>query len=159
MANPVDPAAQAAPSGNPSPPTPLASDVNLPSVIVRRITPDNWKDHADLGLTLNNWQTWSKCVTLVLQASSGLHLYLLGQVPQPDPQIEPRAHSNWEINDAMICAFILAHCSSIEFSFAENCRTCLQMWTMLQSRHRPNPTYSGSFLGPLLHVDTFLYHL
>ena len=136
MANPVDPAAQAAPSGNPSPPTPLASDVNSPSVIVRRITTDNWKDHADLDLTLNNWQTWSKRVTLVLQASSGLHLYLLGQVPQPDPQIEPRAHSNWEINDAMIRAFILAHCSSIEFSFAENCRTCLQMWTTLQSRHR-----------------------
>ena len=102
MENPADPVAQSAPSGTSSLPTPLASDVSSPSVIVHRITPDNWKDHTDLDLTLNNWQTWSKHVTLVLQASSGLHLYLLCQV-------SPRAHLNWEINDAMIRAFILCY--------------------------------------------------
>ena len=150
MENPVDPVAQLAPSGTSSLPTPLASDVSSPSVIVRRITPDNWKDHTDLDLTLNNWQTWSKRVILVLQASSGLHLYLLCQVP-------PRAHLNWEINDAMIRAFILAHCSFIEFFFAKNCWTCLQMWTTLQSHHHCQGTIAQVQLiqeGFLIHYFT-----
>lgn len=118
------------------PRTPIATDINSPSVTVRRIADSGWKDHVNLDLTLNNWQSWNKRITLVLQLSSGLHLYLSGKVPEPDAEVEPRAHKNWGINDAAVRAFILSQCSPTEYSFVEDCSTALQMWTTLQNRHR-----------------------
>ena len=87
---------------------PIATDISLPSVIVHQIVDSDWKDHVDLDLTLNNWQSWNKRVMLVLQLSSGLHLYLSGKVPEPDAEVEPRAHENWGINVVAVHAFILS---------------------------------------------------
>jgi hypothetical protein len=79
---------------------------------------------------------------MVLQMSSGLDLYLTGGVADPDKHLEPRAHENWSINDAAVCAFIKSKCSSTELSVIEDCPTALSTWSTLQSRHQCQGTVS-----------------
>ena len=118
-----------------SSPTTLSSDVSHPSISVLSVKESSWGTVALLDKASNNYAPWSRHVTRVLRLSSGLDIYLKSSFKAPDPDFEPRAYRNWEINDAAVQAFLLMKCAASEHEFVENCETAQDIWSTLQKRH------------------------
>lgn len=115
---------------------PLTTDISNPSTPIRVLRDGSWGNEAKLDRSAGNWPSWSRHVKLILRMSTGLDRHLTGNAPEPDADIEPRAHDNWTINDGAVCAFIASRCAPSEQSFIDNCTSALSMWTTLQTRHQ-----------------------
>ncbi|KAJ8480980.1 hypothetical protein ONZ45_g15469 [Pleurotus djamor] len=126
-------------SSTPQPtPQPLASDITNPSVREYTIKNDMWPTDQHLDLRRNNWESWSKRVTLALNmAIPPAKRYLDNSQRVPDLILEPRAHENYLNNDTTIASFIKFNCSEVEQNFLAKHRKekASDVWTALKERH------------------------
>jgi hypothetical protein len=79
--------------------TPISSDLSHPLVPIISIKEGYWGSEPVLDRIADNWHVWSNQMLRVLQLSSGLDRHLDGIAYEPDPALEPRAYTNYTIND------------------------------------------------------------
>lgn len=131
---PASSSTSATPTPHPSV-TPLQSDLSHPSVQIISIKEGYWGTEPVLDKIADNWHSWSNHIWRVLQLSSGLDRHLDGTAYEPDPALEPRANTNYSINDTAVRAYIYTKCATPELEFIENCPSAISMWTTLKGRH------------------------
>jgi len=73
-----------------------------------------WPTELCLDRSLGNWNEWSHRLKLVCMGQS-LAEWLDVTYNPPDPDVDPRAHRVWTLNDQSLSAFMLLHVSQEDY--------------------------------------------
>ena len=113
----------------------------------RLIADPSWPLTLILNLGEENWNEWSRHVTL-LSARLAISKYLKGTLACPDELTHPDACQIWDTNDESLCVFMLERITSSEFDHASTFDTSHAVFEALRTCHEK--------LGPHAQINLLL---